>query len=523
MSTAGDLYNQFRLNPLMFGMWYFPHHFSSVGSPFHLKVLDLAVDRNIKRLAVAAPRESAKSTILSFLTAIHAICFKYNRHILNVQSTFNKSANNLETIKDEIKANERLRQDFGIEFKKDREGDSIFNHSDGFSTRFLCRGADQIGGVRGEKYGAYRPDLILIDDLEDDELVRNPERRKELIRNFDEALIPAGDREKLRVIAMGTILHDDSLMAKLVSKDLYPEWRKLKFRARIEREGKYYSLWPEKWSVEALNALERDKPGVFAKEYQNDPTSGLTATFKREDFRYWKIQDNDYILFHDDGSVKAKGRLSDCRAAIACDLAFDEKRSSDFSVVMPGFLTPQADILLDDYFCKKGVKPDEFEHIIFPMEERLRLITGSSVPVGFEKAKLEKVARHLLGKAMRNRNHFITIKDLMWDTDKITRMITRLEPRYSQHVIYHKRGMGDYEEQLLRVPNGTHDDLPDAAQGLVQLLQFPKSVKVEAAKESTFNWWRKQTSRFKEQNKSMYHFGRKNDRSLIRTTVSPPA
>ncbi len=516
------IYDRFSKNPMSYGIWYFQNHFRMEGSPFHLKLLQVAADESVKRLACAAPRESSKSTLLSFLFSSWGIAFKKFRFILNVQNTFNKSVSSLEAIKEEFKINERLKRDFGVELKKDREGDTIFHHPDGFETRVLSKGADQIGSVRGEKFGAYRPDLIVVDDLEDDELVKNPERRNDLQRLYDEALIPAGDANNLKVIVIGTILHDDSQMAKLVSRDYYPEYRKLKFRARIEKDKEYFSLWPEKWSVERLNQLEKEKPNVFAKEYQNDPVSGMMSTFKREDFRYWRVQDGDYVLLDEEGGVVGRGALSSCVGAIACDLALEERRTSDFTVVMPGYLTPNSEILIEDYFCKKGVMPDELEHILFPMEERMRKLTGSVIPVGFEKAKIEKIARHLLKQAMVRRNHFLVLKDLMWDGDKVTRMTTRLQPRYAQHVIFHKKGMGDLEEQLIRIPSGVHDDIPDAEQGLVQLLQYPKAKKKEEKPVDNFDWWRKQSAGYREKNKRSYIFGEKKREPLFKVVQCPP-
>jgi hypothetical protein len=233
--------------------------------------------------------------------------------------------------------------------------------------------------------------------------------------------------------------------------------------------------------------MEQEKPDTFAKEMQNDPVSGLNSHISRNDFRYWTIENNYAILFNEEAQIQSKYPLDQCKAAIACDLAWEEDKSSDFSVIMPGFLTPSSDLLIDTYICKKGLRPNEIYEILFSMETRLRSLTGSYVPIGFEKAKLEKVIKHLLRQEMQKRNHWLSFKDLAWDGDKIMRIITRLQPRYSQHSIFHRRGMGELEGQLVRLPNGTHDDLPDAAQGLVQLLKNAKHVKKEEYVDSQWD------------------------------------
>ena len=70
--------------------------------------------------------------------------------------------------------------------------------------------------------------------------------------------------------------------------------------------------------------------------------------------------------------------------------------------------------------------------------------------------------------------------------------------------------MGDLEHQLLRVPSGTHDDLPDALQGLVQLLQFPRSKPKPKVEDDAFEWWRKQAIEYRTPRKKRYVFGNKN-------------
>ena len=437
-------------------------------------------------------------------------------------NTYAKSAGALATIKDEFKNNQKLQQDFRVNFDKDSEGDTVFLHPDGFKTRVLCKGHEQIGSVRGEKFGPYRPDLIIGDDLEDDIMVRSKERRENLKEDFDSALIPAGDKKLCQYIMIGTILHDDSLMAKLVSKTEYVEYTKLFYRALIEQDGQEMSLWTEKWTVADLHRIRADKPSVFAKEYQNDPVAGSMRKFHKEDFRYWTIENNEAILFDNQAKITAKHPLNTCKAAIACDLAWEEKRESDFSVVLPGLLTPQADLLIETYICKKGMRPHEMEEILFSMEERLRSLTGSSVPIGWEKAKLEKVMQFLLKEAMRKRNHYLMFKPLVWDMDKVQRIETRLEPRYNQHTIYHRQGMGELEFQLLRFPSGVHDDVIDAEQGLVQLLQYPKTIKkVIVDSDDEFEWWRTQAINAQKPKKERFVFGnRDNKRYEIPAKVS---
>ena len=479
------LLNNFRLDPMFWGKFYCWKHFTFPFAEFHFQIISEALQS--RYIAVAAPRGSAKSTLLTFLRPLHAICFNLETFIVIVSNTYQKAAMALENIKKELRENEKLKSDYGIVIRRDAEGDSIFVTRSGQEIRVLCKGAEQIGSIRGEKFGPQRPTLILVDDVEDDEMVRNPERRKELQELYDEALTPALDFKLGKICVVGTILHDDSQLAKLVSANLYPEYSKLIFRGRnVDDKGKFTSLWEDKWTVEELNWIEKNKPDVFAKEIQNDPVAGSKQVFHKEDFRYWRIENDQYILFGTEGEIVSKGNLSDCKAAISCDLAWTERKEGDFSVVMSGFLTPKSDLLVENCNYKRGMRPDEMIELLYSMRDRLKAHTGSYIPIGFEKAMLEKVTKWFLQKVGRERNDPLFFKELQWDADKLTRCLAKLQPRYAQHMIYHRHGMGELEYQLTRFPSASHDDCVDGLQGLCQLLTFPKSVKTVIGEDDKF-------------------------------------
>jgi hypothetical protein len=489
VDSITDIITGFSVDPLTWGKVYFPHHFRIPSPPFHYTIIHNAL--NNLRLGIAAPRESSKSTLVSFLYASHQLCFKKRRFILVISNTYSKAAETLSNIKKEFRDNIALKRDYPITITRDSEGDSIFRWSDGFETRILCKGAEQMGSVRGEKFGAYRPDLIIVDDIEDDEMVRNPDRRRDLKDLYDEALIPAGEHGIVQVIVIGTILHDDSLMAKIVAKNFYPEYKKLLYRAKkLKPDGSYESLWHEKWTLDYLEQMEKDKPDVFAKEMQNDPVSGQNQVFFKEDFRTWRRDSDKYVLFDETNKIISTGSFKNCKSAIAIDLAWSERRTADDNVIMGGLLTPEYDLLIYSYIAQKGLRPEFINDYIFSLHTRLKALTGDYTPLGMEKAMREQVAKWDLEKEMRARKHFITIKPIDWETDKIKRITSALLSRYKQHSIFHQAAMGDLENQLLRFPSGVHDDIIDCEQILSKMFDYSKAVPKKKTDDDEFNWWR---------------------------------
>jgi len=522
LKIIGTLKERIERSPIDFGLFAFQEtHFRQTFSMMHRRLLAAAaavVDGMPvnPRLVIAAPRGHGKTTCLSFLLVCYWVVFKKKRHIVILQATLSKATDALSTVKYEVSNNPLLKV-FGIEVIKDTTEEAIFEHRDGFRIRIVCKGYEQMGKIRGEKFIAWRPDAVLVDDLDDDKTVQNPELRAECERIFNDAVDPAIDYQSGgQLIFIGTILHDDCLIAKLISPNQYFNFKKYRFQAlNVDGDGNEFALWPEKYSIEDLKEIERHDPIKFAKEYQNDPISGARRQFYESDFRRWTIQNGYAVLYNDDGSALASYALTDCKAAIGCDLAWSEKKEADYSVLMPGILTPNDEILLDDYVAKKGLRPDEFERILFDMVKKYEKMTGYVVPVGFEKAALEKVVKWLLGKAMRDRNKYLILKDIKWDKDKISRIVTTLQPRYVNHTIFHRANFGEYEHQLLRIPSGTHDDLPDAAHSTVKLLKFPKKGKVVEHTETEFEWLMNRHKRKMDSNRQPFVFGHKNQRETF--------
>lgn len=523
LSLESTPYTLFEQNPILFGKFYFPHHLRDRSPYFHWVIMSQSYEN--KFFACEAPRGSAKSTVLSFLKVLHRIAFKQKRFIVIVQNTYKKAVGTLESIKDEVRWNAAFARDFGITLEKDAEGDTIFRHKDGWRVRVLCKGVEQIGSIRGEKFGAYRPDYILGDDMEDDEMVKSPERRQSLRELFDNALIPSGDVKSLDVDIIGTILHDDALMAHLVAPGEYTEYRKLFFKARFENKvtGEKESLWPERWTVAELDEMERLKPEAFAKEMQGDPSSGSLETIRREDFRYWKVEEGGVVLLNEDGGVYARWKWTDCKAAVAVDLAWEDKKVSDYSAIVPGLVTPHNDLLIDTYIVRRGMRPDELEGIIFEMSARYFKLTGKRVQIGFEKAKLEKVMKWFLQEAMRRRNEWLWMKDINWGTqDKVERILARVGNRYAQHSVYHRAGlMGDLENQLIRLRSVAHDDIADCVGMLPEMLAYAPPKGTEKQPEDLFRFLQKQTSawRGRERRTSNYIFGQKKTQSVVDAKV----
>lgn len=68
--------------------------------------------------------------------------------------------------------------------------------------------------VRGSRISDQRPDLIVLDDLDDEH--DTPRTVEKKISTLTRAILPAGDRDRLAVMVAQNLIHDDSIVSRLV-------------------------------------------------------------------------------------------------------------------------------------------------------------------------------------------------------------------------------------------------------------------------------------------------------------------
>lgn len=146
----------------------------------------------------------------------------------------------LEAIKAELEFNPRLKTDFPEVCGQGRvwQAGTIVTAND---VKVQVAGSGK--KLRGLRHGPYRPDLTVLDDIENDEQVRNPEQRDKLNAWLTKTVLPLGGvGQKYDVIYIGTILHYDSVLNRTLNN---PFWRGIKFKA-MKRWPDRMDLW-DRW------------------------------------------------------------------------------------------------------------------------------------------------------------------------------------------------------------------------------------------------------------------------------------
>lgn len=416
-----------------FGKFFFIHHLGLDTPQFH-KDIYREYESSDLRIAIGAPRGHAKSTLTDLIYLAWVLVHNKSKFVLLVSDTYSQATLFLEALKAEFEDNEKLRQFYGSMTSKHWSEDEIICNG----ILIKCLGAGM--KVRGLKFRESRPDLAIVDDLENDDLVSSKERRDKLERWFNAALIPSLSKDG-RLIMIGTILHYDSLMSKVLDEKKYTDFHKKTYKA-IDG-GK--ALWPEHLSVEELEKIKRGyieqgQGYLFYQEYQNDPVSDEHRKFKIEQIKYYEESELD---------------RKNLRCYITIDRAYSVEKTADFT----GIVINRVDNENNWYVRSERFKGTEKELIekIFDLKSYYK-----PIKIGIEQKAFEYTLKPYLNEEMRRRNSFFSVTELKDLGTAKNRRIEGLLPRYESGAIFFLKGDTDIIDELIRFPKGVHDDLIDS-------------------------------------------------------------
>lgn len=283
-----------------FATTYFPEIFKSECCVFHHDMFKdaedmiLNYDGHHNKFARAAPRGHGKSRIISVVFPLWIICYQYRKNIMLIADTRDQSMEYIQTIKSELEENAQLRQDFGdLVGNVKWATDEIITKND---IHVVAKSSGQ--SLRGNSYKNVRPEVVILDDLENDESVETEGQRKKLYNWFMKVLMPIGNPRTV-FLYVGSILHYESLLYTVLTSPKFAEWDRRIYRAVISFNTS--PLWQE-WEKLYTN-LEDEKSAdtafTFFKEHEKEMLEGAEVLWaqREKDFYYklmvMQLQDSD--------------------------------------------------------------------------------------------------------------------------------------------------------------------------------------------------------------------------------------
>jgi predicted phage terminase large subunit-like protein len=466
---------------------YLADYFTLPNSRFHdwlaIQLHTLHTQRGT-RMALVAPRGSAKSTWVSLVYPLWAAVHNQEPYILLISDSQGQARLLLEAIKRELEDNPHLAAAYpdavgaGKPWGRDR-----LRLANGVVIEALGTGAK----IRGRRNRAERPSLIIVDDPENDSHVTSALQRERTWNWFNRAVINSGTPQT-NILVLGTALQRDCLVLRLsrtggwqgqtfkavvnwpLRMDLWQEWQAIyqdyvdpghevkallfyeKNRAALEVGAEV--LWPEQESLYALMCLRATiGPAAFASEKQGDPVNPEQCEWDASYFDYpgfWFDEWPSGIVLRTLGLDPSKGKDAqhgDYSAFVK--LGIDKNQNLYVEADLQRRPTPQ--IVADGVEWVQQFRPDGFAIEINQFQELLV-------------AELKRVG-------LQRKVH-LPIYGLNNQVNKQVR-IRRLGTYLAQRKLRFKARSGGTAllvEQLRDFPVGEHDDGPDALEMALRLL-----------------------------------------------------
>lgn len=297
------------------------------------------------KFSAAYPREHAKSIYGCFAGNMWAL-LNGHRHFSVIFSNTEPQAHGfLADIRDEIETNERLQAIYPVactwDAKRQPTNSRLILGNGG-----ILMAAGKGKSVRGMRVGKRRPDLIFIDDIENDKEVENPRVRKKTSRWFNRSVRKLG--KAAVYVILGTILHAEAFLAQQIkdkdcihsalveepaNMELWAEWEEI-FHSRELKDSEaaarnFYDerralmdegavvLWPGMFDLYGLMVERAEDLASFLSERQNNPFDPSASWFPEDRTTWLNVEtrppDTDVIFsvaFWDPSRGTSKGDTS---------------------------------------------------------------------------------------------------------------------------------------------------------------------------------------------------------------------
>ncbi|HSW64972.1 MAG TPA: hypothetical protein VLH56_16920 [Dissulfurispiraceae bacterium] len=430
-----------------FVAYYFGHWASVPSGAFHITAANrLYADTNIMAVMEWA-RAHAKSTHFNVMIPLWLKARSAMKVMVLVGKNERNAATLLGDIQAELENNHRYLHDFGQQMKYGSWEEGRFATKDGCGFFALGRGQSP----RGLRHRQHRPDYIVLDDVDDDELCRNPDRVRQLTEWALKALYFASDMGRARFVVVGNRISNNSLVANIAQ--MPGVWH---YKVNAIMNGK--PAWPEKYTLEEIEAVAKKLGYRNAQQelFNNPITEG--AVFKQDWLLYEKLP-----------------QLHEFKNLVSyCDPSFKNSATSDYKAIITIGAKGQNLFVVNAFVRKSSIT--EMVRWWYNMHESLP--QGVICDYFMEASFLQDLIFEEFTREGMLRGYQLPLRpDTRNKPDKFAR-IEALSPLFERNVIIlnkelcQERDYKEMTEQLLTFEKGsrTHDDAPDALEGAVWMI-----------------------------------------------------
>lgn len=440
-----------RKNLYWFYRLYFPHYVTYKIADFQKEMIYLLQDEKIRQLVITAFRGSAKSTICSLIYPLWCVVGeRQKKYVLLVCQTQQLASQMLANIKAEIDCPCLMTKDFDFGFeqiKSEWNADTIV--LPGYDARISVISIGE--SIRGLRHKQYRPDLIILDDVEDVSSAKTKEGRDKLWQFVSSELIPTGDSQT-QIVCVGNLVHLDSMMMRLkqiiddAKSDLY-----------VYREYPLVKdcliLWPDKYPT--LKSIEELRASVPS---HNDYEREYMLKISPEESRIINFED---LHFYDEVGMNDKDPRF---IIISVDTAISEATGSDKTAILAAKVFGYGagmKVCIEPHLINKVMS---LPKAIQEMKDLIASYGNSTLQIVIEGGPQKALIQMLAAEG-------INVKEFsVQGNDKRTRLNMVSPWVKNGKVIFPRKGCEELIDQLVYFGTTKHDDLADSFSMMIMSL-----------------------------------------------------
>lgn len=285
---------------------YFKHYVTAPAATFHIEAANKILKNDNIFAVLEWPREHAKSVVADIFIPAWLMIHGELKGMILVGKNNDDACSLLSDLQAELQYSPLLIHDFGPFYQSGDWQDGNFTTAGGIEFTALGRGQSPRGIRNREK----RPNYCVVDDIDDDEIVLNPDRVEATVDYLLGSLYGALDTKHGRFVMVGNRIHKHSILAHIVG-DTEPDQPKRKgiYHSKVFAIQNGQPAWPENYTLEQLQ-LKFDRMGYYLSQrefFHNPVTKG--KIFKAEWITWGRIpqlREMDMIICYFDPSYKPK-------------------------------------------------------------------------------------------------------------------------------------------------------------------------------------------------------------------------
>lgn len=280
-----------------------------VFKPFHKKIiqtLESIVYERARNLVISIPPRFGKSAIMRYFIAW---TYAINRNCNNIYTSYSDELVRQFSgeIRDIVNSN-LYGKLFHTKIKEDTQNKGLWQVENGGSVRACSMGGSITGFGAGNTNGKIYGGCVLVDDALKADDAHSDSAKKACWVYLTETLISRRNSENTPIVIIMQRLSLNDIVGLL--KKNGADFEYLEVPVLDENDE---SIWPERYSTEALHKLRKEQPAFFAAQYMQNPMAEGGNLFKEYMFVRGAIPTYfDYTF-------------------ITCDTASTSKQTSDYT------------------------------------------------------------------------------------------------------------------------------------------------------------------------------------------------